>query len=68
MAMKRKFESEKRAMQKTDDAKTKVLLLAELLLPKIFFVYEVTVTPRFRVSALALIDKTLALLDDQMIK
>ena len=30
--------------------------------------YEVTVTPRFRVSALSLIDKTLALLDDKMLK
>lgn len=64
MGMKRAFENEKRALQKTEKAQPYVKILAENLLPRIFFVYEATATPRFRVSTLSLIDKVLALFDD----
>jgi len=64
MGMKRAFENEKRALQKTEKAQPYVKILAENLLPRIFFVYEATATPRFKVSTLSLIDKVLALFDE----
>ena len=46
----------------------KTALLAEELLPRIFFVYEATINQSFRVRILSLIDKTLSLFSPDVLQ
>lgn len=64
--MERLFEAEKREAQVKERAK--VALLAQELIPKLFFVYEATINVSFRIRTLALIDKTLCLFDNELLK
>ena len=41
--------------------------MAEIVLPRVFYVYEIMINPQFRIRTLQLIDKILALFDDELL-
>ena len=38
------------------------------MLPRVFYVYEIMINPQFRIKTLQLIDKTLALFNDELLQ
>jgi hypothetical protein len=48
--------------------RNKIVEIAEILLPRIFFVYESTINAQFRIKTLQVIDKIIALFDDSLLK
>ena len=51
-----------------DVNRNKIVEIAEILLPRIFFVYESTINAQFRIKTLQVIDKIIALFDDSLLK
>ena len=51
-----------------DVNRNKIVEIAEILLPRIFFVYESTINAQFRIKTLQVIDKIIALFDDYLLK
>ena len=68
IAREQEFEAEKRAMQQSGSYTSAIQLLAEGVLPRLFFVYEATVNANQRAKILSLIDKTLSLFDEKLLK
>jgi hypothetical protein len=66
---KMEFETEKRNFQLASDNRSIIVGIAEHLLPRIFMVYDQsTVNPQFRIRTLQVIDKIIALFDDELLK
>lgn len=68
LAREQAFEAEKRAMQLDGSYTAAIQLLADSILPRLFFVYEATVNSNQRAKILMLIDKTLSLFDEKLLK
>lgn len=66
--VRREFEAKKRAYQVDPQRQDKVVMIAENLLPRILFVYESTINPQFRIKTLAVIDKMISLLNDELLR
>lgn len=45
-----------------------ILQIAEKILPRIFFVYEIVINQNLKIKSLQLIKKILALFDDELLK
>ena len=68
LKVRREFEAKKRAYQVDHQRQDKVVMIAENLLPRILFVYESTINPQFRIKTLAVIDKMISLLNDELLR
>jgi hypothetical protein len=66
--IKREYEAQKRQYQMADHQRHKIVEIAEVLLPRVFFVYESTINPQFRIKTLQVIDKVISLFDDSLLK
>ena len=66
--IKREFAQKKREYQMHQNNRNKIVEIAEILLPRIFFVYESTINAQFRIKTLQVIDKIIALFDDSLLK
>lgn len=64
----RASESQKREYQLAAEQRPRLALLAERLLPRVLSVYETSINPHFRVRTLQVIDKTVSLLDAELLK
>lgn len=45
-----------------------ILQIAETILPRIFFVYEIVINQNLKIKSLQLIKKILALFDDELLR
>ena len=64
----REYETQKRQFQLSPDNRLKIAGIAEDLLPRVLVAYEQSINPQFRIKALQVIDKMIALLDDELLK
>lgn len=61
------FQAKKREFQIKEENKNRISIIAEIVLPRVFYVYEIMINPQFRIRTLQLIDKILALFDDELL-
>jgi hypothetical protein len=61
-------ENQKREYQLAAERRPRLALLAERLLPRVLSVYETSINPHFRLRTLQVIDKTVSLLDAELLK
>jgi len=58
----------KRAYQTAEENKGRIVTIAEIVLPRVFYVYETMINPQFRIRMLQLIDKIIALFTDELLE
>ena len=61
------FQAKKREFQIKEENKNRIAVIAEIVLPRVFYVYDIMINPQFRIRTLHLIDKILALFDDELL-
>lgn len=66
--LQREFQAKKREFQIKEENKSRIVVVAEIVLPRVFYVYEIMINPQFRIRTLQLIDKILALFDDELLQ
>jgi len=62
------YEARKREYQRSEPNRPQLAGVAERLLPRVFLVYETSISPQFRIRTLQVIDKVIALLDHELLK